>query len=623
MLSYAIPLLYILFFNASLVMITKRSFGKCLPITMMLSAFLLFFSQLIFATFQVGFVLGIAFAASSVMMLLVKAKKRKTNEFKKLYFTSGFTAFLIVYVLVFVYDFARGFSVWDEFSHWGLMVKEMLRLDSFYSVDVSNLMVHKDYPPIMQLFELFWVKLSGGYKEAYLECALHTFELSLFIPLIAEKVAEKWNIIKSVLVSMAVMLSVSLLVVLFDLHGVFQTIYTDYVMALIVVYLLMTVLINKRITCFEIMELSVGGGFLLLLKQMGLPLYLMVLCFFAVMILVKRKNKIKSYLKYDNNWKLLSILVALLLPFVVWFIWGRATSGITKQFDLSSINIGDFVNVLLGGGEDWQRYTVLKYLNALGQNNLSTSFLPLSYIQGVTLFALLLWAVYRCFNLDKREILALGGIVVIGAVGYAATMLLLYVLSFGSYEGPILASYDRYMDTYMIVMFGLILAITIYWTTRNKKLNLLFLVTAGLALINTPMTYSKLYPFFIKGESTGLENYAQMAQDLKTRIEDGNAKVFIIAQKSTGAQYFLQYYATPIKVNSSHYSWNTSTEDTGKEFKENILPYITDYDYLYIVDANEEFKEAYCAIIDICPINKGEIFKINRNKKDEIRLDRL
>jgi len=154
-------------------------------------------------------------------------------------------------------------------------------------------------------------------------------------------------------------------------------------------------------------------------------------------------------------------------------------------------------------------------------------------------------------------------------------------------------------------------------------LNLLFLVTAGLALINTPMTYSKLYPFFIKGESTGLENYAQMAQDLKTRIEDGNAKVFIIAQKSTGAQYFLQYYATPIKVNSSHYSWNTSTEDTGKEFKENILPYMTDYDYLYIVDANEEFKEAYCDIIDICPINNGEIFKINRNKKDEIRLDRL
>ena len=73
------------------------------------------------------------------------------------------------------------FSNWDEFSHWGKMVKEMFRLDSFYSTKLSNLMVHKDYPPIIQIYELLWVKLSNSYSETILIKSIHFLELSLLI----------------------------------------------------------------------------------------------------------------------------------------------------------------------------------------------------------------------------------------------------------------------------------------------------------------------------------------------------------------------------------------------------------------------------------------------------------
>lgn len=287
--SFIVPLAYFLLLTATLVFVTKRSFGKCLPIGMMLSAFLLFFSQLIFNTFTVGFVLGILFALASIVLGLLQRKK--WAEFKKSYFTSGMIVFLVIYILVYIYDLNRGFAVWDELSHWGMMVKEMFRLDAFYSADASNLVAHRDYPPIMQLFELFWTKLCGSFGENFVERALHTFELSLFIPFVAEKVAEKKNFWKSVLVGLAAVFAVALTIILFDGHGVFHTIYADYVMAMIVVYLLLTIFVSDKITWFEIASLAFGGGFLLLLKQMGLPLYVMIICGLVGIICLRKKEK--------------------------------------------------------------------------------------------------------------------------------------------------------------------------------------------------------------------------------------------------------------------------------------------------------------------------------------------
>ena len=182
MISFLLPLIVILLSNATTVYIFKKSFGKTLIFTLLLFSFPLFISGLIFNSFKIGYVLNILYSIS-IIPFLIKNRKN-TNlimNFKSNYFSMGFFAFLAIYLFVFIYDFNRPFTMWDEKSHWGVMLKEMLRLDNFYSIDETTLMVHKDYPPILQLFELFWIKLSGTYKEAYAIRALHTLELSLFV----------------------------------------------------------------------------------------------------------------------------------------------------------------------------------------------------------------------------------------------------------------------------------------------------------------------------------------------------------------------------------------------------------------------------------------------------------
>ena len=59
--SFLFPIIYFILANGLLVLISKKSFGKCLPVTMMINAFVYFFSQVIFRTFKVGFVVNILF----------------------------------------------------------------------------------------------------------------------------------------------------------------------------------------------------------------------------------------------------------------------------------------------------------------------------------------------------------------------------------------------------------------------------------------------------------------------------------------------------------------------------------------------------------------------------------
>ena len=178
------PLIYFLLFNATLVLITKKQFGKCIPLSFILSALIMFAFQAVFNTFTIGYYVLILFALASIPIIifyLIK-NKEKFKEFKGNYFDKGLIAFIVIYLFFFILDLRKYFSAWDEFSHWGVMIKEMLRTDHLYSTIESTLMVHKDYPPIFQILELFWTKLCGNYYEPNLVKCLHIFEFSLFIP---------------------------------------------------------------------------------------------------------------------------------------------------------------------------------------------------------------------------------------------------------------------------------------------------------------------------------------------------------------------------------------------------------------------------------------------------------
>lgn len=116
----------------------------------------------------VGFVFGVAgllnagffvllFAAVAALIAAAVAAGRG-HGFSARFFTPGFFLFAAVYALLLFFNYGTFLRSWDEFSHWGDVVKVMTTLGAFGTHPLSESMFPA-YPPAMALFQFFAEKL--------------------------------------------------------------------------------------------------------------------------------------------------------------------------------------------------------------------------------------------------------------------------------------------------------------------------------------------------------------------------------------------------------------------------------------------------------------------------------
>ncbi len=626
--SFILPLIYFLLANTTTVLITKKTFGKSLPLTLMISSLTLFFSQILFSTFLIGFIINLFLTIIPIIYIIVfKYKKKDLSNLKNNVFTKGLYTFILIYIAIFVFDYNRIFTVWDEYSHWGVMVKEMLRLDKFYSVSASTLMAHKDYPPIISLFELFYCKLIGNYKETYLIKALHLLSISFFIPSICED-EKKYKKITFAIKIGIFLLSIFLTFLLFDGHGIINTIYTDYILAIIVGYMIYIIITEKELTSnFTIITLSITSCFLLLTKQMGLPLYLMTIFIYCIENIIKEKLYKLKRIKKLNIAKTIKILIFLLvIPLLVWKLWNSYITdlNIKGQFELSDLNILELRDIITKNkGETYQQEVLKNYPKALVNSKITTSYIKLTYISS-TILVIIILIVESIFMKDiikKRKFIELIITLIIGSFGYAFVMFTLYMFSFEEIEGPILASFNRYMPTFILIGMSICLMIFFnYDTVKDKQTNKLktcLILLFFLLLIQKPTNIKKLIP---KVKKTPENLYEYHAKKISSKTEN-NAKIFLLSQNTEGDyQYAIKYYINPRTTNLSYFSLPTKDILNYEQyFKEYIYDYILEFDYLYIVDIDDKVKEKYDFFLKENNIEIGKLYKII-NDKNEIKL---
>ncbi len=429
-------LILLLLLNLTTVILFKKKFGESLIITLFIPAFFLYFSQFIFKTFNYGMIFTYLYALLSIIILIIHyGDKKFYKDVRENYFTNGLYSFIIIFLLFTVYDLKRNFSHWDEWSHWGEMLKEMLRIDNFYSVSDSVLQAHKDYPPILQLYELFVLKVINVYKEPYVIFSLHLLEASMFIPFIVDKIDSK---VKSVVVPIIITMSFLLLTLLFDQHGIINSIYNDYFMALIVAYVLSYIfIIDDYFSMFTVLNICLGSSILLLTKQIGLTLYMMILFMYILCVVLRHK---KQLMKKELLIKILrSLFVIIAIPLCMWFSWHIFVKKLelVGQFELGDIKVGQLYNVSIGKGTySYQTESYNNYISAIKTFNLTTSYIQLTYFQAIIL---LLTIIYYIRNIDKKLIsenkrITLITTLVIGAFGYAFVMLCTYVICYREVE---------------------------------------------------------------------------------------------------------------------------------------------------------------------------------------------
>lgn len=353
-----IPLLFFIFLNTGCVVISKRKFGKCLPVTMLMATFILYITQLVFNSFKIGYIVLAFGSAAGVLFGVYQTFIKKNSKVRENIFSFGLYAFIAVFLIFFIVDFKRSFSTWDELSHWGVMVKEMLRLDSFYSVQESRLLVHKDYPPFVSIFEMLWCKLCGGYSEMAVTMSLNIFTLSLIVPPIADFQEKK--IIKQFLSAIILSAILILLIGTFDVYGIFGTIMTDMFMPALYVYAVSLLLDGSAFSdAFDYIGLIVSLSALIISKQMGIAFVLLVYLYYLMFWILNWRKKKQYCFNNDNScWTIrvkpfVKSAVLFFLPVLSYLSWTKYVSSLNitgQQFSLSKIRIDEITNILLGGG---------------------------------------------------------------------------------------------------------------------------------------------------------------------------------------------------------------------------------------------------------------------------------
>lgn len=641
--GFFIPVLFFLAANATFVLLSGKNFGKCMPITMMACCLILFASGMMFNDFAPGLLAcclaALIFPLTLVGQMLTRILQKtppishsRLKSFASNYFTFGFFLFVTLYCMVYVLDLYRSFTVWDEFSHWGIMVKEMLRLNTFYSDPTSSLSIHKDYPPALCLFQYLYCRLSGGsYEEAYLYRAVHLFTFSLFLLPLAEGKAFA-RITKGNVLCLVALPVLALLICNTDPVGFyFASVYSDVFLGILIAFCLFVALRENLCEPFYLVALGASLSTLLLTKQMGIAFY--VLTFAAVSLryaCIASAREEAARFFHRKRLVVAAIILLFAIPLALSASWSGYVNSLhlSQQFTLSSIRLDQLLGIAQGAyGKPWQHEAMVQYLYAMLFNALIARPIVLSYpqfIAGVILiFSILCAIISRGEKEARRNIAVANAVIVMGAVGYAFALMLLYVFAFNEYEGSNLASIERYLGTYTLAATALAVFVVLRALAQRFDANRIALpcMCAALCLFVfwAPDILRRAQPVLSETAPSSIEAEALFIAS-KTESDD---RIYFISQADNGFNtYHLAYYLSPRATNtninfrfgdpgSSVYNTNASLAE--------LQGMIESYDYLYLDTVDEYFTDRYSSLFENPEeIGQKRLYEIENG--DEVRV---
>ena len=183
--SYIICFAIIIVIAAMLAEILKKKIDLTIPIAVMGIVLTIypfgFFQKLHWGVYAVC-----AIAIISIFYLIYKIVKniqdKTEKEFIKRIFTPGLLVYIIFWSISIYLNRGRVLSSWDEFSHWGLIVKNMFHFDS-YGTNPETTLLFRGYPPFTAIFEYFFLQMQQTFIEWDIIIAMNILYSSLLLPI--------------------------------------------------------------------------------------------------------------------------------------------------------------------------------------------------------------------------------------------------------------------------------------------------------------------------------------------------------------------------------------------------------------------------------------------------------
>ena len=614
--GYFVIVACIILWNIMLSELLKKEYIKVLPISLMVAPLIVYIFGFI-NHFSYGiYFLGIITIIFYIYKIYQSIKTKQIQFNKNNILNIGTLLSIIVYIYIAYASGNKGFNTWDDYMHWGSMVKYNLEFDSFYCFDSNYIFAHKDYPPIISIYNMIFCFINGGYTEGCCIVAVQYLQLSFLMSLLSNLTLNIKDTFKGIILTIIIILSA---IVLPEVGNFFySSTYTDALIGIMFGYGLYMVMEDDN---FNLITIIILGSFILLLKQIGLAFYALIIFAYLLKLII---NSIKQ--KKINKNTIIKLLSLIIIPFIFYLSWSllinnmNANNTLVNQFSYSDLRIWDIFGIIKQtSGEVWQIETVKQFIQAIQTRSMFYQPFQLSYIESIILIEIIYFiTVFLHKNHNKINDEIIKGIVYgLGAVGYAIGMLLLYVFAFGPYEGPILASFERYMSSYI---FAGIVLVFMEWTLNEEKYldkYKIYLLLLGTIIFVPINDYHKILPirnYYSWGD--GLKNYTD---SLKTVVNEDETMLIIEDNMDTINHYIMGYQIMPMTIDVIDYGYD---EVKGDQYcmiptDEELIEKISNNDYLYVYNLNPELKKQINKLYNI-EVEEYSLYEVNNHKLEKV-----
>lgn len=603
----------------------NRKWEECIGLSMFTVVSVLYVAGL-FDKLLAGMILVYALSCIALLAAAFLFNKRKITA-KSLY-SPAVLIYGLLCILIVVNCRGAWFARWDEYSHWGLAVKDMFYFDSFAKHVNTTVMIPR-YVPFATLVEYFFVFADGLFSQETVYIAYQTAMLNALIVICG--IGRKHNLY--LLPAVAVMV---LLPVIF-FGDVYNCIYVDPMLAVFTAYVLICYY-TEKLKGFNLLRILGGLMALTLTKDMGMVIAGLLT---AIMIADSLYHALHQKKKIFTSF--ICPCACALFVLGIYFSWQiymaipakvpvsetaavktdmpGASLDAEERVEDSGIVMGiyeetastedNFLGELETVGEEeplrdaeedaeisfqstasasgitlegilgLMRHDDGGYRYQAIKNFLITMFdgesfwfggVGISYVDLYILLLLLtggLWLAGFWGNWTDKMI-SFGIFTFLAGMCYSLVLELLYLFAFSMGEALLLVSHERYLGSFIggvIIAFAFLLVLRAAETApENKRRSLAVLagLTAGI-IICTPME-----DFVMKNMDTEIQEEhvagSEMIAEAFRSVSTKGESVYVVCNESRGYSYFMvKNVVSPVMTPYFEYDIYASEEDYAKQ----------------------------------------------------------
>ena len=569
--------------------VTNRNFLITIPTIFFGTSLGLYISGILFSSFIPGIILINILSIMVFIWNTIEFFKR--NEQMKGYY-KDLLLILIIYIIIIIIFKNFKFNVWDDFTHWGLTVKNMVIFNKLPNGPESTIFF-KTYPPITGIlqysFNYYCNLFHNGNIEGNSLIITSFFIITILVSIISMKDIKKINV-------KLILLGILFIVLPIFNKEVYRSLYVDSILGLMGAYIIIyfeSTKSNLTSIKFRIFDLILATMFLTLVKATGSAIVIFCLIYFIIGL----------FTSSDRKKDTITIITIALSSQLIKKSWNHylVNTNIQEIWHTSKITINSILNIFKGNGEIYQYKTIANFFkNILGN---SIGFVPF-----IVYFLLIITILFIKWKRDKSDTtLKLLVFNLIIMIIYPISLLVMYVFIFSPVEAENLASFSRYLSTILIFLVIIDIYFIINENQINKNIKLFIFILIVLVFSNS--TIKKL----TYGRSKELKKAEELRSSvtLPSQIITKNSKIYFVSQDDNGIKFWVyRYLITPMKTQNEYYIKDVD-----------ILKDLGDYDYIYLNNIDQSFENKYKNLF-VGKIESNKYYKVNKTN-DGIKLEIL